>query len=126
MCFFFYFFYFFFFFNDTATTEIYTLSLHDALRPLRHYLRLPHRRETHRPKHPTLESYYSGEGTAGSFSPRIRRRRAVSLPPTALRAKVHPGQDLLLGALRTGVAYHVADYAGLLIVARVQSARSRW
>src|SRR6266576_7178137 len=27
-------FYFFFFFNDTATTEIYTLSLHDAL-PIR-------------------------------------------------------------------------------------------
>src|SRR5438132_6697404 len=26
-----YFFLFFFFFNDTATTEIYTLSLHDAL-----------------------------------------------------------------------------------------------
>src|SRR5215475_15900203 len=30
MCFFF-FLVFFFFFNDTATTEIYTLSLHDAL-----------------------------------------------------------------------------------------------
>src|SRR6266542_5974689 len=29
-----YFFVFFFFFNDTATTEIYTLSLHDAL-PIR-------------------------------------------------------------------------------------------
>src|SRR5439155_26529585 len=28
---FFFFFLFFFFFNDTATTEIYTLSLHDAL-----------------------------------------------------------------------------------------------
>src|SRR2546423_14494138 len=28
---FFTFFFFFFFFNDTATTEIYTLSLHDAL-----------------------------------------------------------------------------------------------
>src|SRR6266545_7293982 len=27
----FFFFFFFFFFNDTATTEIYTLSLHDAL-----------------------------------------------------------------------------------------------
>jgi hypothetical protein len=27
---------------------------------------------------------YSGEGTASSFSPRIRRRRAVSLPPIAL------------------------------------------
>src|SRR6266481_9208779 len=32
LCFsFFLFFFFFFFFNDTATTEIYTLSLHDAL-----------------------------------------------------------------------------------------------
>src|SRR6266540_6622672 len=29
-----FFFFFFFFFNDTATTEIYTLSLHDAL-PIR-------------------------------------------------------------------------------------------
>src|SRR3712207_7248678 len=28
-----------FFFNDTATTEIYTLSLHDALPILGHYLR---------------------------------------------------------------------------------------
>src|SRR6266498_4858111 len=28
---FYFFFFFFFFFNDTATTEIYTLSLHDAL-----------------------------------------------------------------------------------------------
>src|SRR5215204_6660101 len=28
----------FFFFNDTATTEIYTLSLHDALPILRHLL----------------------------------------------------------------------------------------
>jgi len=27
----FFFLFFFFFFNDTATTEIYTLSLHDAL-----------------------------------------------------------------------------------------------
>src|SRR5436309_8854920 len=31
MSIFIYFFFFFFFFNDTATTEIYTLSLHDAL-----------------------------------------------------------------------------------------------
>ena len=30
-CFFFFVFLYFFFFNDTATTEIYTLSLHDAL-----------------------------------------------------------------------------------------------
>src|SRR2546427_10151748 len=31
-------FYFFFFFNDTATTEIYTLSLHDALPIFNGYL----------------------------------------------------------------------------------------
>src|SRR6516164_11735307 len=31
MSFYLFFFFFFFFFNDTATTEIYTLSLHDAL-----------------------------------------------------------------------------------------------
>src|SRR5260370_18931002 len=31
-----YLYFFFFFFNDTATTEIYTLSLHDAL-PISHY-----------------------------------------------------------------------------------------
>src|SRR2546425_9647673 len=34
----------FFFFNDTATTEIYTLSLHDAL-PICHH----HRRHAHGP-----------------------------------------------------------------------------
>src|SRR2546430_7345808 len=32
--------FFFFFFNDTATTEIYTLSLHDAL-PISHPIRRP-------------------------------------------------------------------------------------
>src|SRR2546425_12540509 len=35
----------FFFFNDTATTEIYTLSLHDAL-PILHLDRVPDRRAT--------------------------------------------------------------------------------
>src|SRR6266498_4572146 len=45
-----FFFFFFFFFNDTATTEIYTLSLHDALpifelhrrQPVGFFGRLPH------------------------------------------------------------------------------------
>src|SRR5256885_14529010 len=55
--------FFFFFFNDTATTEIYTLSLHDALpisptirlaasapsirRPVARRTALPHRSEEH-------------------------------------------------------------------------------
>src|ERR1035438_10895847 len=37
---------FFFFFNDTATTEIYTLSLHDAL-PISHDDRAPEPRPSH-------------------------------------------------------------------------------
>src|SRR6266481_7314193 len=44
--------FFFFFFNDTATPEIYTLSLHDALpiRPwlLQHALAEPNARSSHR------------------------------------------------------------------------------
>src|SRR5256885_9086067 len=49
-------FFFFFFFNDTATTEIYTLSLHDALPIWRirrgshhrlHHLRVPRARRRH-------------------------------------------------------------------------------
>src|SRR3712207_8655100 len=39
---------FFFFFNDTATTEIYTLSLHDALPILSARLPEPERRLYHR------------------------------------------------------------------------------
>src|SRR3989442_6512777 len=39
--------FFFFFFNDTATTEIYTLSLHDAL-PI--YALCPHRRFVELPR----------------------------------------------------------------------------
>src|SRR2546426_4171066 len=46
--------FFFFFFNDTATTEIYTLSLHDAL-PISG---VPHRRHAaagHRDPHPQAD-----------------------------------------------------------------------
>src|SRR5690349_24332188 len=43
----------FFFFNDTATTEIYTLSLHDALPIYRHALNshTPSRRGSHARPH---------------------------------------------------------------------------
>src|SRR2546430_10078448 len=49
----------FFFFNDTATTEIYTLSLHDALPILR---RLPHPRLPQR------------RGRGGAHRAGVRRR----------------------------------------------------
>src|SRR5260221_5841559 len=43
--------FFFFFFNDTATTEIYTLSLHDAL-PIYRFLLHSHLQATKRPSPP--------------------------------------------------------------------------
>src|SRR2546422_11709833 len=48
---------FFFFFNDTATTEIYTLSLHDALPIFRH-----------------LDQAGEGNGDAGGAAPPRRGR----------------------------------------------------
>src|SRR6266545_6745836 len=55
-----FFIYFFFFFNDTATTEIYTLSLHDAL-PI-----LP----TAWARSPTTTAWRSGAPSASAFSSR--------------------------------------------------------
>src|SRR5260370_40323679 len=44
----------FFFFNDTATTEIYTLSLHDAL-PIYRYCPGTRRAQRRRPRGPWLQ-----------------------------------------------------------------------
>src|SRR5438094_6513913 len=49
---------FFFFFNDTATTEIYTLSLHDAL-PIHHRGRGGHEEESFQVQDLTLLSLVS-------------------------------------------------------------------
>src|SRR5690242_21107917 len=51
-------FFFFFFFNDTATTEIYTLSLHDALPILADPF--VHVRPVNAARHPDIRNY-SGE-----------------------------------------------------------------
>src|SRR5258707_3457850 len=57
----------FFFFNDTATTEIYTLSLHDALPISRaRYARVarPPRRPTGHPTHRAAAQLVRGDGLA--------------------------------------------------------------
>src|SRR2546425_11424733 len=59
----------FFFFNDTATTEIYTLSLHDAL-PISCAGRVRVRRARRRCQH-------DGERYAGRDQPLARRVRAL-------------------------------------------------
>src|SRR5256886_7856021 len=57
-------FWFFFFFNDTATTEIYTLSLHDALPISNNYLGLTHHPEVLGAAKAALDRY--GSGCTGS------------------------------------------------------------
>src|SRR5256885_7835702 len=68
--------FFFFFFNDTATTEIYTLSLHDAL-PISRLRRA--RGRAGRPAAARRQGPGAGRGAQGSAGPRRdRRRRRVS------------------------------------------------
>src|SRR5439155_15605961 len=66
---------FFFFFNDTATTEIYTLSLHDALpiSPRFAALRSEARREAHRRDRGVSEACGGPETTADGRGDARRR-----------------------------------------------------
>src|SRR5215510_16102044 len=61
---------FFFFFNDTATTEIYTLSLHDAL-PIRSLCQARVRGETRPTVVGSIEDINSGWKTAIDLGARI-------------------------------------------------------
>src|SRR6266849_8982944 len=87
---------FFFFFNDTATTEIYTLSLHDAL-PIR-----PHVMPEHvgRPpvgadgggQHPEQRGFPRAVAATdhdqrglGHFEAHVRQRPAAPVPPAEAR-----------------------------------------
>src|SRR5688572_31326916 len=61
-----------FFFNDTATTEIYTLSLHDAL-PIsrdRHFAASPLRGQGRRGTHGTARTSWSGRRCPARSRPR--------------------------------------------------------
>src|SRR2546430_12649567 len=82
---------FFFFFNDTATTEIYTLSLHDAL-PIfdavaRHAgAALDHGRALHVPRQP-------GHGGVRGLSRRVRESRAAAgQPADPVRSEEHTSE----------------------------------
>src|SRR3989441_11329254 len=77
--------FFFFFFNDTATTEIYTLSLHDAL-PISAHNRRHHRAGGPRLSHDALGHQGLPNGgrrgrAAGAHSPRRRRHSGGGPPP---------------------------------------------
>src|SRR3989442_7451744 len=94
--------FFFFFFNDTATTEIYTLSLHDALpislRPIPFLVKLL-RTLLHCAKsyplsfHAILDSSHKTPGGGGGSITKTKRKRAPSRPGRdKLRSPVQGGQ----------------------------------
>src|SRR5256885_8506963 len=81
--------FFFFFFNDTATTEIYTLSLHDAL--------------------PICVSTRSGR----AWPRRARRPRGASAPLARSRRRTHtePGPSPDRKSTRLNSSHLVISYA---------------
>src|SRR5215217_6641103 len=87
-------FFFFFFFNDTATTEIYTLSLHDALPISSRFATSALRRPPACRAAPTSGSETSTQLGVAREQVRIevtagyRRRRRRYLPQLSLRATV--------------------------------------
>src|SRR6266516_4875015 len=96
--------FFFFFFNDTATTEIYTLSLHDAL-PI-FLARRPHRNSGHAPRRarspvsskatprPSVRKHIRNHIEKGNRRERghHRRRRGTHLPVLPAQPGVLRGQ----------------------------------
>src|SRR3712207_7424939 len=82
----------FFFFNDTATTEIYTLSLHDALPICSRGRPCPRARSTARaPRRSTRpRSARPEEGRRGGGARRTRRRRGAL--PGRCRSEEHTSE----------------------------------
>src|SRR2546429_4643067 len=87
--------YLFFFFNDTATTEIYTLSLHDAL-PISRDLALPDGHASGRASDPHRPS----DQRRRSASPRARLARSEE-HTSELQSRLHLVCRLLLEKKKT-------------------------
>src|SRR3712207_6917281 len=90
-----------FFFNDTATTEIYTLSLHDAL-PIccRHHSRPGDRAVEHQRAAPHLPTRYrrhdGGDAGRGPEPRRLGRRRRSEEHTSELQSRQYLVCRLLL------------------------------
>src|SRR3712207_7616569 len=72
----------FFFFNDTATTEIYTLSLHDALP-------ISHRSRVQRPRLPRIRE---GVAAGARLGQRRRRDALAALGDGVTRSEEHTSE----------------------------------
>src|SRR5216684_5017107 len=90
-----------FFFNDTATTEIYTLSLHDAL-PISHQLRAAHARRDPEPRHGLGHGCYHRAGRRDRKSTRLNSSHGyISYAVFCLKKKKKPTKPLALSKIKT-------------------------
>src|SRR5215469_4396905 len=102
----------FFFFNDTATTEIYTLSLHDAL-PILNFRRWT--TSSTRPKRPRVFSSRSEEHTSELQSRRDLVCRLL-LEKKKIQAVAHYYQRLIDGASEEGLFRYFLTAVGICIL----------
>src|SRR6478609_4545516 len=109
------FFFFFFFFNDTATTEIYTLSLHDAL-PIS-----PPRRRSGRARRPTTRPRWPAAPWWGRRRGRCRRRSRRTTSRCPGRSSCVPPHGVRVGPAGGVVALAQPDHGEPL--ARVERVR---
>src|SRR3989442_11093335 len=94
---------FFFFFNDTATTEIYTLSLHDALPISRSMSGVPRRARRASSASRSRRSRPFATGTRASFPPRTRSEEHTS----ELQSRPHLVCRLLLEKKKKKIQVHM-------------------
>src|SRR5256886_10297847 len=116
-----YFFFFFFFFNDTATTEIYTLSLHDAL-PISRDAGAEARQGTDRAKRAHAVTHSDAHGAIDAVW-RIESARLIA-GLTRITGDVGLAEDLaqdaLVAALERWPESGVPDNPGALLMASAQ------
>src|SRR2546422_3143688 len=86
---------FFFFFNDTATTEIYTLSLHDAL-PIYRWRRASDARQRRHEERRPQDPQASRRQGAGRLRRRLGRRVRSEEHTSELQSRLHLVCRLLL------------------------------
>src|SRR5438034_11293907 len=104
------FFFFFFFFNDTATTEIYTLSLHDAL-PILFPGPARQRRRVRQGAHRCLTSGFRRDGE--TEDDRLIRGAQSGFRGRRILARLRPGV-LRLGDVRRIRREEERSHAGLV------------
>src|SRR5690349_23081106 len=110
------FFLFFFFFNDPATTEIYTLSLHDALPILSLRCRLPRSRSTCR----TASSRMRGSRSEEHTSELQSRRDLVCRLLLEKKKKIYNTEIATIhNTILFSVRRHLSDFYKMLCVLRL-------